>query len=276
MSDLIVPGLTPAQHTAFAALLRRPQSAPEPAPRAPVPTPPPVRVISLTSRTYDSTESTELPAFVFDRNRTVWTVRQRGNQLSGYFALILNDVRYIVECRRETLDDIAASVPGLRITVFPGLWEFDFGPSSDVLRATVEAESLTTEEEDELAALFPDESEASVYAGSWSVVQEFWRSVPDRTRKTAPRVQHAEISDGIPYDDGSVCLGAVGLAVWSWDAGYLVTAWQCRQFSHEGGYQQSTDPKIEADGNTGGGGGDGGGGGGGGGGGPGDGGVGGG
>jgi hypothetical protein len=88
---------------------------------------PPIRVIALTDRTYDSTTSEQLPCFVYDRSRTVYCVEQVGDRLSGYFALIVNGERYTVECRRTSLADLALPC---RATVFPGLWEFDFGPLS--------------------------------------------------------------------------------------------------------------------------------------------------
>ena len=170
----------------------------------------------------------------------VFNVVQVGTGLSGYLALTINGVRYVVECRRVHFDDL--KIPGLRVTVFPGLWEFDFGDVSRV--PSISCEAITPTEDTTLCELF-DDTETVSYTGSTIVRREAWVSVSEN-RNTRPEVIHRPVTDCIPYDTGSVSKGAIGLAFWTWDAGFVVSAWQCRTFSHAAGlylpYNQATDP----------------------------------
>lgn len=198
---------------------------------------PPVRVIAMTDRTYDSKKSAALPYFRYDRARTVFTAEQVGSALAGYLALTINGTRFILECRRTHLDDVKAT--GLvRATVFPGLWEFDFG-NLDPSRITITVANITAAENTTLCALFTNTTSV-IFTGATIVRQEYWVSVPEEGR--SPAVVHQPITDCIPYQTSNVPKGAIGVAMWSWDAGYLAMAWQCRTFSHATGYVQATDP----------------------------------
>ena len=197
-----------------------------------------LRVIAMTDRTYDSTTDEQLPYFDFDRNRTIFNVQQFGTSLSGYLVLTINGVQYVVECRRENLADI--QIPGLRITVLPGLWEFDFGrlteqQSGDV---TVEIETLTSAQQLSVCELF-DDSTTPIFTGHAIVRRESWVTVegvsgPD----TVP------VTDCLPYLTGNVGRGAIGSAVWNPSAGWVAVAWMCRSFSHANGYVQADDPVL--------------------------------
>lgn len=193
--------------------------------------PPPVRVIAMTNRVYDSTVSEALPIFEYDRDRTVYTVEQVGSALAGYLALTVNGVRFVVECRIDSLTEVEAAVPGVRATVLPGLWEFDFGVLDEVAAAaaSVTVESITPEENATLCELFDDE-ESVYFAGATIVRREYWVTVPDE--ENTPAVATRDITDAIPFGTSTVAKGAIGLGFWSWDAGYLIFAWQCRTFSH--------------------------------------------
>lgn len=219
---------------------------------------PPIRVMALTTRSYNSVVPEELPVFVWDAERTVFNIVQVGSSLAGYIALTINGTRHLMECRRSTLTDLETAVPGMRATVFPGMWELDFGILTDRKSAavTVSAERITDDENTTLCELF-DDVLSVIYTGALIVRQEAWCSVGDRSRETAPAVVHREVTDSIPYQTGAVKSGAIGTAVWSWDAGYLVTAWECRSFSHATGYVEADDPVLyppEDEGGTGGGG----------------------
>lgn len=198
---------------------------------------PPVRLIALNDRTYNSLESESLPYFRYDKKRTVFTVEQVGSALAGYLAVTINGNRFIVECRRENLDDITGSGL-LRATVFPGMWEFDFG-TKDVDRIELTVENITAAENTTLCELFDDEDNV-IFNGAVIVRREYWVSVP--TTSGSPPVVHQPVTDCIPFQTSTVPKGAIGLGVWSWDAGYLVMGWQCRTFSHAVGYVQADDP----------------------------------
>lgn len=193
--------------------------------------PPPVRVIAMTNRVYDSTISEALPIFEYDRDRTVYTVEQVGSALAGYLALTVNGVRFVVECRIDSLSDVEAAVPGVRATVLPGLWEFDFGVLDETAAAavSVSVERITDDENDTLCELFDDETSLR-YTGSTIVRREFWVTVADEDE--SPAVARRDVTDSIPYSTGTVSKGAIGYAVWNWDAGYTAIAWQCRTFAH--------------------------------------------
>lgn len=204
----------------------------------------PIRVIAMNSRNYDSTTTERLPVFGYDRNRVVFTIEQTGTALAGYLGLTIDGKRYVAECRRENLNDL--KLPGLRVTVFPGLWEFDFGQRERV--PSITAERLTDDEETTICEFFDDET-ALFFGGGLIVRRENWVSIPADKSGTEFAselpVHYREVVDAIPYQTASVVKGAIGLAHWSWDAGYLVGSWQCRTFSHATGYGpyvQAADP----------------------------------
>lgn len=199
---------------------------------------PPIRCIAMKDREYLPLQPQPLPIFGYMPERTVYTVEQVGSALAGYLALTINGTRWIVECRRQTLDAVAR-VHGIRVTVFPGLWEFDFGELADGQIPTIEVEDITDAENTTLCELFDDE-DSVVFTGSVIVRAEAWCSFADS--EETPAVVHHDVVDCIPYQTGAVKKGAVGLALWSWDAGYLVGNWQCRTFSHATGYSQDDDP----------------------------------
>ena len=240
MTETEVYGLTAQQHDELGFYFGRNRDT-----RRPLPAPvqqeqylPPIRVIAMTDRAYDSTRNELLPVFVYDASRVVFTVEQVGAGLSGYLALTINGVRYVAECRRTHFNDLR--IPGLRVTVLPGLWEFDFGVRKNQI-PTIEVERITPAENVTLCQLF-DDLETVVFTGSVIVRRENWVTVPEAS-ESAPAVSKQAVTDCIPYQTGSVGKGAIGMAFWSWDAGYLVSAWQCRTFSHAAAaYVQASDP----------------------------------
>lgn len=240
---MTILGLTPQQHAGLGKLLYQSGIVTrlEDATKGGNQYLPPVRVIALTDRVYDSTTSESLPVFIYDRTRTVFNIQQMGTSLSGYLVLKINDVSYVVECRRENFDDI--TIPGLRITVLPGLWELDFGILTDTKAdaTTVEVVTLTSEQQLSLCELFDDET-TPIFTGSTLVRREFWVTVPGPEFSDTLPVQHQEVTDCLPYLTGNVGRGAIGTCVWNWDAGYTAIAWMCRTFSHANGYVQADDP----------------------------------
>lgn len=193
--------------------------------------PPPIRVIAMTDRVYDSTVSESLPVFTYDRDRTVYTVEQVGTVLAGFLALTISGQRFVLECRVDSLSEVEAAVPGVRATVLPGLWEFDFGELDAVESeaVTVTVERITDEEDATLCELF-DDDESVIYTGAVIVRKEYWVTTPDEEAPLG--IVHRDVTDSIPYATGNVKAGAIGIAHWNWDAGYTAIAWQCRTFSH--------------------------------------------
>jgi hypothetical protein len=193
--------------------------------------PPPIRVVAMSNRVYDSTLSEALPVFEYDRDRTVYTIEQVGSALSGYLALTVNGERFIIECRADSLADVVAAVPGLRATVLPGLWELDFGELDEVAAAaiSVTVEEITSAEDASLCELLDDEDSVA-FTGSTIVRREFWVTSPDDDEDLG--LVQRDVTDAIPFSTSSVAKGAIGYAIWNWDAGYTVIAWQCRTFSH--------------------------------------------
>jgi hypothetical protein len=241
--QMTILGLTPQQHAGLGKLLYQSGIVTrlEDATKGGNQYLPPVRVIALTDRVYDSTASELLPVFVYDSTRTVFNVQQSGSSLSGYLVLKINGVPYVVECRRQNFDDL--NIAGLRITVLPGMWELDFGilTESKAAATTVEVVSLTTEQQLSLCELFDDET-TPIFLGSMLVRREFWVTVPGPEFSDTLPVQHQEVTDCLPYLTGNVGRGAIGTCVWNWDAGYTAIAWMCRTFSHANGYVQADDP----------------------------------
>lgn len=234
MADDTLYGLTLNQHQALERLDRKDRVTSRDQTNVLVKAkqyPPPMRTIAMTDRVYDSTASEELPIFEYDRERTVYVVEQVGSALAGYLALTVNGVRFVVECRIDSLSEVEAAIPTVRATVLPGLWEFDFGVLDETAAAevSVEIEVITADENASLCELF-DDTGSLRYTGSTIVRQEYWVTIPDDDN--TPAVATREVTDAIPYSTSSVAKGAIGLGFWSWDAGYIIFAWQCRTFSH--------------------------------------------
>jgi hypothetical protein len=232
MSDL---ALSESQHAELSRISNgfRTSTRPDPKPDKPRRYPGVVRVIAPTDRLYNSTTTNVVPVFGYDSNKWVWNIEMVGSALAGYLVLIINNNEYTLECRRETLEDLVTAVPELkRATVLPGLWELEFSK-----QVTVGSRSLTGDEDNTLCELF-DDINSVMFNGAVIVRQEYWCTIPDADGNP----DTVETQDAIPYQQSTVPAGAIGIAVWAWDAGYIVTAWGCRRLSFSEDYEQSTDP----------------------------------
>lgn len=193
------------------------------------------RVIAMESRTYDSTRQTSLPMFVYDATGYTYSVEMIGNALAGYCVLVVNDTSFVLECRRENLDDIATLLPSVsRITVLPGLWQFESSEALSIsMRGVNETEFI------DLCALFDNDSNL-LFNGSTVVRREHWKTV----QQSAGQLYTVPVVDAIPYHVGQVRAGSIGVAQYAHDGGFIVTGWQCRTFSFAPGYRQHLDPTI--------------------------------
>ena len=163
--------------------------------------------------------------FAYRPNGQQITLQLSGDSLEGDIVLTLNGVEIHVDCAANTAELRAAlaaagfSLPDVRATVFPGLWEFDFNGGVYSLSApTLEADSFEPPDGDTVTP---------VYLGELDINREAWVSVTDdgSTFRTVRTV------DWIPFESGAIKPGAIGAALWNFAAGWLVMAWQCRQFS---------------------------------------------
>jgi hypothetical protein len=243
-----VLGLTEEQHGQMGRLIGDARPAVVPpvgVRRKPKAVRPLVRVMAPAGRSYDSRVTTDCVLFSYDTSRTIFTMEFVGSVLSGYLVLTIGTQTFTVECRRENLNDILAAVPALeRATVLPGVWEFDFG-AADRSTITVSAAAVGGQAEVDLCALLNQTTCA--FNGSAVVREEAWFTRTD----AAGVADVVPVSDGIPFADGAIGAGAIGTACWSWEAGYIVTGWQCREFSFAAGYDPATDIIDAVSGETG-------------------------
>lgn len=236
---MTVYGLTAKQHSEVGRLIAGSRTETVvPAPSGNLPQyPGAVRIIAMTDREYDPQTAERLPVFIRDTTRNLWTVEQIGAAVSGYIVLTINGTDYTLECRRETLTDLKRQVPGLiRANVLPGLWELEFRSG---LPVTIDWRPINTDENTTLCALFDNATDV-IYTGSMTIREDCWTTVDNAAE--ASGLDSIDVVDAIPYSIGSVEAGAIGLAAFCWQAGFLVHGWQCRSWSAASGYSQDDDP----------------------------------
>jgi hypothetical protein len=154
-----------------------------------------------------------------------FTASFRGHEMEGDIVLSIGDVVVQVPCEIQTdalrlaLQTAGITATDCRVTVFPGLWEFDFnGGKWKAAAPSIELIPFEPPEDDETTPIF---------SGQITLISEAWLSVTNdgRTVATVPA------RDWVQHDPNAIRTGAIGGAVWSHEAGYLVLAWQCRDFS---------------------------------------------
>jgi hypothetical protein len=153
------------------------------------------------------------------------TLEFSGDSLEGDIVLTIHGAELHVDCKadttelREALAGAGFSLSDIRATVFPGLWEFDlnFG------RFATAAASITAEPYEPP----PGDTDTPFYSGELKLVREAWCSATD----DADTYKTVETVDWIPFKNAAVNTGAIGAALWEFSAGWLVMAWQCREFS---------------------------------------------
>ena len=152
------------------------------------------------------------------------TVTFSGHVLEGDLVLTIGGTEIHVECNATTEQLraalVAAAITGLdcRATVFPGLWEFAFSGMWADQAPSFTCEPFEPPEED---------TETPVFSGELTIVHEGWVSATDDD----DTVLTVETIDWVPFAASAITPGAIGGALWCYGAGWLVLAWQCRDFS---------------------------------------------
>jgi len=176
----------------------------------------PINYVPLTPRTCS--------LFRYSPNTRQITVMFSGAELEGDLAVTIDGVEIHVDCKATHAELRAALVASgiakadCRATVFPGLWEFSFTG-----RWSAVAPSFTC------VAFEPpaEDVEASVYSGELQIVNEAWLSASD----DGDEILTVDTIDWVPFSTDAITPGAIGGAQWGYGAGWLVLAWQCREWS---------------------------------------------
>lgn len=183
------------------------------------------RVLSIDADqlVYSPRDPRDCALFRFNPAGIQKTLALSGVNLEGDLVLTIAGVDYQLSCNvtTETLrSTLGFALRDCRATVFPGLWEFDFNGGGKWSRS---APSFT------VAEFEPPEGddETPVFNGGVILTDEGWVSETSDGDSFSTVVTR----DWMPFLTGSVKPGAVGGACWNHAAGWLVLAWQCREFS---------------------------------------------
>lgn len=185
------------------------------------------RVITMDAEdpTYSPRTVRTVGVFMLKPDGSQITVELSGHALEGDLVLTVAGVEIQIDCRattnqlREALQSAGIQSRDCRATVFPGLWEFDFNGG----RWSDGPPGLTVEAFEPPA----EDTETPIFSGQLRVTREAWVSATN-DRKTVSTI---ECRDWIPHKTGAIKAGAIGAAVWCDEAGFLVLAWQCRDYS---------------------------------------------
>jgi hypothetical protein len=174
---------------------------------------------------YRPKELRECALFELNLSGQQKTIEFSGHELEGDLILKINDIEIQISCDadteelREKLDENGIKLNDCRATVFPGFWEFDFNGGKFFEKPpTLTCEAFEPD---------PDDDDAPVFSGDITIVDEAWVSVTT----DGENVKTVETRDWIPHKSGQLTAGAIGGGVWSHEAGWLVLAWQCRDYS---------------------------------------------
>lgn len=226
MTDEIL-GLTPDQHQRLGRLERASRAITRPATglgavNGKYPGVARVIIIDDTDPVYSPLEVRDVGIFRRNPSGVQKTIEMVGTNLEGDIVLTIDGTDYQVPCNATTAELRAAiglSITDCRATAFYGLWEFDFNYgrwASDAPSFSVDAFEPP-----------PEDTETPVFDGGLILTDEGWVSATDDgdTYKTI------ETNDWVPFLTGAVKRGSIGLAHWSHEAGWLSSAWQCREIS---------------------------------------------
>jgi len=162
--------------------------------------------------------------FEYAPTSPVITVDMVGDSLEGDLVVTIGGVETHIDCQADTAELRAALVAAgitatdCRANVFPGLWEFDFtGGKWDAGAPSFTCEPFEPPE---------DDNDTPVFSGELRIVNEAWASIA-----TGDMVVEIDTTDWIPFEEGAIKSGAVGACQWHYGAGWLVLAWQCREWS---------------------------------------------
>lgn len=184
-----------------------------------------VILIDSNSPTYQPQVVRECGLFRFSPNGQQRTIEFSGHALEGDLILSINGSEMQIDCAATTADlraklsEIGVNARDCRATVFPGLWEFDF--NSGRFREKPPTLTCTAYEPP------PEDTETPVFSGDLRVVSETWVSVSSNGEV----FDTVATREWIPFKPGALTSGAIGAALWSYEAGWMVLAWQCRDYS---------------------------------------------
>lgn len=220
MSDELI-ALTPAQFAEISRVVldSRNRSRPPAPPRMPAGEQGLYRVVALTEPTYTPKVGLECALFSYDSTGAT-TIYFTGTGLQGNVVLTINGTALPALSVDASQDDLRAHVAdalprGYGISVFPGIWEF--APRAQKKATiTVEAEEIPDDPPNDFVA----------FNGTVEAVDEAWVSV-----MLGDEVDKVKVFEAIPYKRGAVSAGAVGLAAWNHEVGWVAIAWQCRDSS---------------------------------------------
>jgi hypothetical protein len=153
------------------------------------------------------------------------TIEFSGHDLEGDLNLSIGGELIQVSCKsttkqlRQKLHQQGIKGADCRATVFPGLWEFDFNGGR--FAETPPTFSCVPFEPPS------DDDDTPVFSGELHIVNEAWVSVS----QDGDVPMNVDTRDWIPFRTGQLTAGAIGAGVWSHEAGWLVLAWQCRDYS---------------------------------------------
>jgi len=176
----------------------------------------PINYVPLTPRTCS--------LFRYSPQTQQITVMFSGAELEGDLVVTIDGTEIHVDCKATHGDLRAALVAAgiakadCRATVFPGLWEFSFAG-----RWSQAAPSFTC------VAFEPpaEDTESITYSGELQIVNEAWLSASD----DGDTILTVNTIDWVPFATDAITPGAIGGAQWCYGAGWLVIAWQCRDWS---------------------------------------------
>jgi len=169
---------------------------------------------------YDPTAARSVACFEWRPDQFTHTVEMVGRELSGDIELTFSGETLRVPCnatnealRTAVYDWIGSRT--VRVTSLPGRWEFAWIDRTGFPTFTAEPYEPA------------DPLDESAFTGGTIVRQEAWRvlSYDGETVETVPVV------DALPFPTGNIPNGAIGIAVPTYSAAYVVSAWQCRSFS---------------------------------------------
>lgn len=220
-----VLGLTLEQHTGLGQLLSRSNDRTRSGSSSQRPAlyPGVARVLCLgdVDPVYTPKAGRDAAVFRYYPDGVQTTVELSGADLAGRLDITVGDVSVTVDCQVDTEGLRAAlgfSLRDCRATVFPAYWELDFNGGRFAKRPPIVS----------VVPYEPEEgSEETAYNGGLRVLSEGWVSMSS----DGDGFETIQTTDWVPHLSGAVKAGSIGAAVWSHNAGWLVLAWQCREWS---------------------------------------------
>lgn len=172
-----------------------------------------VMIIDSDYPVYTPREERAVAYFVRDLTRQTISIEMFGDNLAGPVTVTIDGTAYTVVCQSSTAGLRAAfgfNLNYCRVTAFPGLWEFAFAGTAPTVTAEPAVGTSTT----------------LTFSGGLVVTEEAWVSAADEQG----RLLTIDVIDVIPFAEGEVKPGSVGVAMFAASSGWIVPKWYCREF----------------------------------------------